>query len=95
MIPTKIDKSSTNAPNGYDWPLPNDQQAESRWKRVEADITESLGKWGVSGVTVSFREDTAYLEGQVKTEYERFRAEMAAKSIPEVQHIINRIRLNP
>lgn len=71
------------------------QEAEARWNKVEADITESLTKWGVSGVTASFREDTAYLEGRVKTDYERFRAEMAAKSIPEVQYVINRIRLNP
>jgi len=71
------------------------QEAEARWKKVEADITESLAKWGVTGVTASFRGDTAYLEGQVKTDYERFRAEMAAKSIVEVQYIYNRIRLNP
>ena len=71
------------------------QEAEARWKKVEADITESLAKWGVTGVTASFRSDTAYLEGQVKTDYERFRAEMAAKSIVEVQYIYNRIRLNP
>ena len=32
---------------------------------------------------------------EVKTDYERFRAEMAAKSIPEIQQIINRIKLNP
>lgn len=81
---------SVRSPGGESY-----QEAEVRWKKVEADITESLAKWGVSGVTASFREDTAYLEGQVKTDYERFRAEMAAKSIPEVQHIINRIRLNP
>jgi hypothetical protein len=71
------------------------QEAELRWKKVEAEITESLAKWSVTGVTASFSNDTAYLEGQVKTDYERFRAEMAAKSIPEVQHIINRIRLIP
>jgi hypothetical protein len=71
------------------------QEAELRWKKVEAEITESLTKWGVTGVTASFSNDTAYLEGQVKTDYERFRAEMAAKSIPDVQQIINRIRLIP
>jgi len=81
---------SVRSPGGESY-----QEAQVRWKKVEADITESFAKWGVSGATASFREDTAYLEGQVKTDYERFRAEMAAKSIPEVQQIINRIRLNP
>jgi len=72
------------------------QVAETQWKKVEADIAESLVKWvPAGGVTASFRDGTAYLEGQVKTDYERFRAEMAAKSIPEVQHVNNRIRLLP
>ena len=67
--------------------------AEPQWKKMEADIAECLAKWGVPGVTTSFRNDTAYLESQVRTDYERFRAEMAAKSIPEVRYIINRIRV--
>lgn len=42
---------------------------------------------GVTGVTVSFIGDTAYLKGTVKTEMERHRAELAAHSLPEVKHI--------
>jgi hypothetical protein len=81
---------SVKSPGGESY-----QEAEARWKKVEEEIGEALARRGVSGVTVSFIGDTAYLKGQVKTENERFLAEMAAKSIPEVQHIINRIRLNP
>jgi hypothetical protein len=67
--------------------------SEDQRIKVETDIVESLAKWNVRGVTVSFRQNTAYLEGEVTTEYERYRAGLAAHSIPEVQHIENRVRL--
>jgi osmotically-inducible protein OsmY len=44
---------------------------------------------------VSFIGDTAYLIGDVKTEDERFRAEQAARTIPEVERIYNGVWVNP
>lgn len=71
------------------------QEAEARWKKVEIEINEMLLRRGITGVTVSFIGDTTYLRGQVRTENERFAAEQAARSIPEVQHIFNGIWVVP
>jgi len=64
---------------------------ESRWKDIEREIQRALTERGVTGVTVSFIGDTAYLKGTVKTQMERGRAAMAAHSILEVNHIFNGI----
>jgi hypothetical protein len=70
-------------------------EVEARWKQVESEIYKSFSRWGVKGVTVSFIGDTAYLIGDVKTEDERFRAEQAARTIPEVERIYNGVWVNP
>ncbi len=67
---------------------------ESRWKDIEREIQRSIIERGVTGVTVSFIGDTAYLKGTVKTEMERHRAELAAHSLPEVKHIFTVIRVD-
>jgi len=71
------------------------QEAEARWRKVESEIHEAFIRWGVTGVSVSFIGDTAYLNGHVKTDYERFRAEQAARTIPEVQRIQNGVWVTP
>jgi hypothetical protein len=70
-------------------------EAEARWKKVESEIYQAFGRWGVKGVSVSFIGDTAYLIGDVKTEDERFRAEQAARTIPEVARIYNGVWVTP
>ena len=41
-----------------------------------------------------FIGDTAYLSGTVKTQWEKDRAVMAARSIPDVKHIFKGIRVD-
>jgi osmotically-inducible protein OsmY len=62
---------------------------------VERQIQEAISQRGLSGVTVSFIGDTAYLKGTVNTEMQRFSAEQAARSVPDVIHIFNGIWVNP
>jgi cytoskeletal protein RodZ len=67
---------------------------ELKWKEVERQILEAMSKRGVTGVTVSFVADTAYLRGSVQTEDQRYYAELAARTVPEVIHVHNGIWLN-
>ena len=71
------------------------EEAQSQWKKVEIEINEALLKRGITGVTVSFIGDTAFLKGEVNTENKRFTAEQAARSVLEVQHIHNGIWVVP
>jgi hypothetical protein len=66
---------------------------ESKWKDLESEIQRALAEGGITGVTVSFIGDTAYLKGVVKTEDQRSRAELAAHRVTEVSHITNWIRV--
>jgi hypothetical protein len=76
-------------------PAESYEEVEARWRKVEADIHEAFGRWNVMGVSVAFIGDTAYLNGHVKTEDERLRAEQAARTIPEVERIYNGVWVNP
>ena len=67
---------------------------ESRWKDIEREIQRALTERRVTEVTVSFIGDTAYLSGTVKTQWEKDRAVMAARSIPDVKHIFKGIRVD-
>jgi cytoskeletal protein RodZ len=67
---------------------------EIKWKEVERQILEAMSQRGVTGVTVSFVADTAYLRGSVQTEDQRYYAELAARTVPEVIHVHNGIWLN-
>ena len=42
---------------------------------------------------MTFIGDTAYLKGTVKTDNERERAELFARSVLEVKHVFNGIRV--
>jgi hypothetical protein len=70
------------------------RDSEVKWKEVENQIQQAIARRGITGVTVSFIGDTAYLRGKVETEDQRFAAEQAARSMPEVVHIHNGIWLN-
>lgn len=66
---------------------------ESDWPRVEQEILDALARNNVTGVQVTFIADTAYLKGTVATDAERERAETFARSILEVKHVLNGIRV--
>ena len=68
---------------------------EVKWKELERQIQQAISNQGITGVSVSFIRDTAYLKGTVKTENQRFTAEQAARSFPEVLYIYNGIWVNP
>jgi hypothetical protein len=68
--------------------------SELRWKEVGNQIQQAIAQRGITGVTVSFVGDTAYLRGRVDTEDQRHSAEQAARSMPEVIHVHNGIWLN-
>jgi hypothetical protein len=70
------------------------RDSEVKWKEVENQIQQAIARRGITGVTVSFVGDTAYLRGKVDTEDQRLAAEQAARSMPEVVHIHNGIWLN-
>jgi BON domain len=71
------------------------QAVEGHWKQVEADIAENLARMGLTGVTVSVRGEVVYLDGNVRTDEERFRAQSAARKVPGVQSVRNRIMVVP
>lgn len=67
--------------------------AQSDWPRVEETIRQAFARNNVTGVQVTFIGDTAYLKGTVKTDTERERAELFARSVLEVKHVFNGIRV--
>ncbi len=67
---------------------------EVKWKELERQIQQAISNQGITGVSVSFIRDTAYLKGTVQTENQRFTAEQAARSFPEVLYIYNGIWVN-
>jgi len=69
--------------------------SEAQWREVERQIQEAISRRGLTGVAVSFIGDTAYLKGTVQTDAQRFTAEQAARSFPEVVHVFNGIWVNP
>ncbi len=70
---------------------PTGKELEAKWKELERQIQQALSNQGITGVTVSFIRDTAYLKGAVQTEQQRFTAEQTAWSFPEVRYIYNGI----
>ncbi len=74
---------------------PSGKELEARWRELERQIQQQLSNQGITGVSVSFIRDTAYLKGTVQTEQQRFSAEQAAWSFPEVRYIYNGIWVKP
>jgi hypothetical protein len=74
---------------------PSATYSEVKQKEVESQIQQAIATRGLTGVTVSFIGDTAYLKGIVATDDQRFSAELAARSFPEVTHIHNGISVRP
>jgi hypothetical protein len=74
-------------------PLPSTDVPESEWPRVEQAIRQAFVRNNVAGVQATFIGDTAYLKGTVKTDREREKAEIFARSVLEVKHVFNGIRV--
>lgn len=67
------------------------QDAELKRQKIELQIRHAIGLRAVTGVTVNFTGDKAYLNGQVHTENQRTAAEKAARSIRGVKEVYNSI----
>ena len=67
---------------------PNNQK-----EKIEVEIRKAIQNRAISGVTVSLIDGTAYLDGKVATERQKSMAERAARSIPEVKDVRNRLKL--
>ena len=67
------------------------ERTEQRWKEIELQVREAILRRGVPNITVSFIGDTAYLKGNVTTPDESQKAELAAKTIPDVKYVHNGI----
>ena len=66
---------------------------EDKWLDVEQAIRQAFAKNNVLGIQVTFIGNTAYLKGSVKSDRERERAEIFARSVLEVKHVFNGIRV--
>jgi type II secretory pathway predicted ATPase ExeA len=66
---------------------------EVRRKRT-LQIYKAIHNRAITGVEVSLIGATAYLDGRVETERQKFAAEQAARSVPEVNYVHNRIVVN-
>ena len=56
---------------------------------------QSNKKLGKEDIKYSADKGTLYLKGSVKTEREKREAEDLAKKVPQVQHVVNDIAVNP
>jgi general secretion pathway protein A len=63
-------------------------------KRVELQIYKAIHNRAISGVEVAFVNGRAYLDGRVDSENQRLAADRAARSVPEVKQVRNRITIN-
>jgi osmotically-inducible protein OsmY len=71
------------------------ERVEQRWKEIELQIREAILRRGVPNINVSFIGDTAYLKGNVSTPDDSQKAELAAKTIPDVKYVHNGIWVRP
>lgn len=70
---------------------PSSRELEIKWRDLERQIQQAISNQGITGVSVSFIRDTAYLRGTVHDENQRFIAEQSARSFPEVLYVYNGI----
>jgi BON domain/Nuclease-related domain len=70
------------------------EDSELKRQKIELQIRRAIHRRAITGVTVSFIGDTAYLKGEVETEKQKSAAEKAARSVPGVKGIRNSIDIN-
>jgi hypothetical protein len=62
-----------------------------RKKKIEVAVDNAIQNRAIDGVSVSFVDGTVYLDGEVATERQKAMAERAARSVPEVKQVRNRL----
>lgn len=67
------------------------KDSEQQRKDLAAQISKAIGNRAILGVAVYVIDGIVYLDGQVATEAQRNAAEQAARDVPEVRRIRNRI----
>jgi hypothetical protein len=70
------------------------QEPELKRQKMELQIDRAIRLRAITGVTVKFMEDKAYLKGQVDTESQKSAAEKAARSVPGVKQVSNSIKID-
>ncbi|MBI3060524.1 MAG: AAA family ATPase [Deltaproteobacteria bacterium] len=70
----------------------NDPEIKKRLTEIQ--IYKAIRNRAITGVEVSLINGTAYLDGRVETERQKSAAERAARSIPAVREVRNRIVVN-
>jgi osmotically-inducible protein OsmY len=81
--------------NGVTGVIDNLTTDTSVWAQNEALINQRLAAEGLGGVTVKVIGNGAYLDGTVKTNLDRLRAETVAVSAAPVRVRTNLIRVDP
>ncbi len=71
----------------------NDPEIKKRLTEIQ--IHKAIRNRAITGVEVSLINGTAYLDGRVETERQKSAAEQAARSVPSVKNVRNRIVVNP
>lgn len=69
------------------------KDSEQQRKDLAAQISKAIGNRAIRGVAVYVIDGIAYLDGRVATEAQRIAAEQAARDVPEVRGIRNRITI--
>jgi BON domain len=70
------------------------QEPELKRQKMELQIDRAIRLRAITGVTVKFTDDRAYLKGQVNTESQKSAAEKAARSVRGVKEVRNSIEVN-
>jgi type II secretory pathway predicted ATPase ExeA len=69
--------------------ISDDPEIERR--RIQLQINQALSIRAIAGISVSLIDGIAYLHGQVASERQKLVAEQAARSVPAVRNVRNRI----
>lgn len=68
--------------------------SETKRRLMEIQIHKAIRNRAITGVEVSLINGTAHLDGRVETERQKSAAEQAARSVPAVKDVRNRIVVN-
>lgn len=69
--------------------------ADAERKRIEGEVNRAIHNRAIAGVSVSLVDGTLYLDGRVASVRQKLMAEKAARSVPEVKAVRNRVSVGP
>jgi general secretion pathway protein A len=84
-------KKKTSAPVVERPPIKVSNDPAIRKKKIEVAVDNAIQNRAIDGVSVSVVDSTVYLDGEVATERQRLAAERAARSVPDVKQVRNRL----